>query len=506
MKDHPETDSDFWNTQLSKQIMENLPVGLLLYRADSTVITASHEFHRLIGSKPSDFQNLSVQTFLQNGGVDWKPDPSLPENRIESRFRTPKGTQINLEFVCKRIVCDNPDTDLFIMMIRDVGKFQRILRALTDSESRIRGYFQQDLVGMARLSADGGFLEANNTFCRITGRALDEMLKLNQADLLSDCNRLNCRSVLRNIVEGEVESSILEWELLRPDRSRTAVRVHLSAEPDMYGDSATIVAIYQDIESEREAIKSAEERRQQLIRTERLATLGTLAAGTAHEISNPNQVILGNIELARELWEPLKEQSRINGTTLPVPLERMDRYLDRISEGAARISEIVENLKTYVRSAESPLSQPTDINKVVSQAYAFLERTVNETTDCFTLKLEEALPPVMANPGLLTQVVVNLVMNACQALETRDAAIELRTLQNESEIILEVSDEGSGIPDEILTRITEPFVTSRRSDGGTGLGLSISEGIAHDYGGRLEFANRETRGAVARLILPVSTE
>ncbi|MDT8299736.1 MAG: ATP-binding protein, partial [Spirochaetaceae bacterium] len=275
------------------------------------------------------------------------------------------------------------------------------------------------------------------------------------------------------------------------------MRIHYSRENTPAGALETLVAIYEDITAEKESARAAEHRRQQLIRADRMSTLGTLTAGTAHEISNPNQVILGNAELAEETWSGLRRELQISD-------EKMSRYISRIVEGARRIDGIVENLKSYVRSAEAPGPELMNVNEAAMRAASLLDQIIEKSTAGFSIDLEPNLPPVSANPGRIEQVAVNFLMNACQALQDRSKNITLRTRHEGQYVTMEVADEGSGISEDLIDKITDPFVTSRRENGGTGLGLSVCDGIARDYNGILDFANRPEGGAVVRLHLPVA--
>ncbi len=255
--------------------------------------------------------------------------------------------------------------------------------------------------------------------------------------------------------------------------------------------------------------------REEAMRTSRLASLGELAAGVAHEINNPNALVLLNIPILQETWpaiaELLDEHYARNGDFKlgKVRYSRLRAWVpslqEEILDGARRIRRIVEDLKDFVRHTDSQKMKPVCVNKSVQAALRLLANTIKKATDTLRVDLAEDLPKVRGDFPRLEQVVVNLVVNACQALPKRSCAIRVTTRHDaESErIVLVVQDEGSGIAPENLQRITEPFFTTKRESGGTGLGLSVSARIVHEHNGKLFFASQPGQGTTVTLELPV---
>jgi polar amino acid transport system substrate-binding protein len=137
-----------------------------------------------------------------------------------------------------------------------------------------------------------------------------------------------------------------------------------------------------------------------------------------------------------------------------------------------------------------------------------VDNPLRKATQRFELELEDGLPAVRGSARRIEQVVVNLLLNACQALPDPARRVRLATRHDarRSAVVLEVHDEGVGIPPEHLSRLTDPFFTTKREAGGTGLGLSVSEGIVKEHGGALEFSSTVGAGTVVALVLPVMPE
>jgi len=268
--------------------------------------------------------------------------------------------------------------------------------------------------------------------------------------------------------------------------------------------------------AERErAVEELRSNQQQLVQADKMAALGVLVSGVAHEINNPNGFILLNMPALKESFldavETLDERFRREGDFLlgGLPYSRMRTeipgMLDEMAEGSRRIKRIVEDLKDFARSEEALRFAPIDLNAVVRAAVRLVEAPIRQATTRFETSYGD-LPKVQGSSQRIEQVVVNLVLNACQALPDPGRGIRVSTRYDEARgaVVLEVKDEGAGIPPEHLSRLTDPFFTTKRETGGTGLGLSVSDRIAKEHGGAIEFLSSPGEGTTARLTLPVA--
>ena len=246
-------------------------------------------------------------------------------------------------------------------------------------------------------------------------------------------------------------------------------------------------------------------------RATRLASLGELAAGMAHEINNPNGLILLNLptiidcfgDALREI-EAAGNEPELGGLDFPRVRTEVPELLREVQQAARRIKRIVDDLKDFVRQERNDDAATVDLNEVVRAAVRLLANPIKTATDHFALRLAAELPPVRGSFQRLEQVVVNLVMNACQALPQRQRRLQLSTVDvpQKGEVLLQVEDEGVGIEPADLPHLTDPFFTTRRDQGGTGLGLSVSARIVREHDGRLEFNSTPGRGTIVTLRLP----
>lgn len=271
-----------------------------------------------------------------------------------------------------------------------------------------------------------------------------------------------------------------------------------------------------EILERKKAAEAAEAKQQQLIQADKMATLGTLVSGVAHEINNPTGLILLNIPVLKKTFrvvqDSLEEQYEnsgdflVGGMKYSVLQKQIPQMLDETLGSAKRIKRIVSDLKDFARMESSELNGLVDINKVVEASTRLVTSTINSSSDNFLLNCELSLPLIQGNPQRLEQVVVNLIVNACQALQSKKQAVVVTTQHDKekNEVLIQVRDEGVGIGEENMSHILDPFFTTKRNEGGTGLGLSISSGIVKDHGGTLSFRSTPSKGTCVTLSLPTA--
>ncbi len=225
----------------------------------------------------------------------------------------------------------------------------------------------------------------------------------------------------------------------------------------------------------------------QLIQAEKLATMGTLAGGVAHEINNPLTAVLTNVQM-------LKMDARENDL----------ESLLLIEQGAKRCQTIVQKLMKYARKpAEQDLMKELDLNNVIQDTLTFLSYQL-EQENIKLVKRFSALHKIKGVPNELEQVFTNILLNAKDAIKATKSsgAIEISTFERNGLICAEIKDDGIGISKEHISKIFDPFFTTKDVGKGTGLGLSITYGIVEKHGGKIEASSREGKGSVFTISLP----
>jgi signal transduction histidine kinase len=250
-----------------------------------------------------------------------------------------------------------------------------------------------------------------------------------------------------------------------------------------------------------------EQRTQQLIHADRLASLGVLSAGIAHEINNPAAFITGNLYALARFWKILQPylKERIRQTpdeNVAKVLEEMPAMIDAMRTGAEQIAKIAAGLRAFSRK-DDPGKESVNLIDLIEEA---LDLTSYRLKHGVTVEKDIApdLPMVYANPQQLVQVFVNLIVNAADAIGPRDGQLTVTgRYSGDGRVRLDFIDNGSGIPPDRIKRIFEPFFTTKSKDEGTGLGLSITQGILADHHGAIEVDSDPGKGARFTIYLPV---
>ncbi len=277
-------------------------------------------------------------------------------------------------------------------------------------------------------------------------------------------------------------------------------------------------ALEKEVAERQRAMDELKVQQRQLIQADKMTSLGILVSGVAHEVNNPTGLILLNLPHLQKSWEDaepvLEEHYRLRGDFRLGWLQysRMRKEIPQMfaemQDGARRIKRIVEDLKDFARRDDADLSAAVDLNAVVAAALRLVDNSIRQATRRLSVDYGAEMPCFRGNHQRIEQVVVNLVLNACQALPDAESGIFLRTWYDAERrsVLLEVRDEGVGITPEQLPHLTDPFFTTKRETGGTGLGLSVSAGIVKEHGGSLAFCSAVGAGMTVTLALPVCQE
>jgi PAS domain S-box-containing protein len=278
--------------------------------------------------------------------------------------------------------------------------------------------------------------------------------------------------------------------------------------------SGTTLIAFRDISEHKEAEKRAKVEYEQLVQAGKMVSLGILVSGVAHEINNPNNSIILNVPLLSRMWYDarviLDEYMEVNGDFMLGNLrysyarERVPELFSGIMASSKRIKHIVRDLKDYARQGSTVMNEVIDINGVLKAAALLLDNQLQKATSRLSIVYGYGIPHFRGNFQKIEQVVINILQNACEAVEDKSKAIRARTgfEEGSGKIWLEVTDEGAGIGIEDLPHVTDPFFTTKRSCGGTGLGLSISSRIMQEHDGELTILSRRGEGTLVRLTFP----
>jgi PAS domain S-box-containing protein len=274
--------------------------------------------------------------------------------------------------------------------------------------------------------------------------------------------------------------------------------VTASALKDETGKVLVMLVIARDLTKQRETERATRQLEQQVLQSERLASVGMLAAGVAHEINNPLSYVRGNLELI--LRRIKQEPSTITGQS------EFAQLVDDARDGADRIARIVQGLQTFSRVERMPYS-PLSLQSALETAVSLSQNELKQGARL--LRSYAPTPAVMGDEGRLVQVFVNLLVNAAHALKGSVPAagnIQIITRTDaHGRAVAEVKDTGAGIPESHREQIFDAFFTTKPVGTGTGLGLSISRNIIEAHGGEISFESAVGRGTTFRVTLPAAT-
>ena len=382
------------------------------------------------------------------------------------------------------------------LLVAAVGVYAIVRRALgqaeevRQSEKRYRAIMEQSVAGIWVADADDWTLvDVNPAFCEYLGYERDELLGMQVGEFI-DRPPEELQFFYEHIMEqGALPPTEGRW--ISRDGERVDVRItsYLIRQDD--GD--LVCTVGQDVSEEKRL-------HDQLELTDRLASLGTLAAGVAHELNNPLSFIITNLHFLET------ESERFNREHPEFEFDDWTEALDQSQRGAERMKKIVDDLRSFYRS-DSPELSLVDVRKVLDSVVGLATSDLPESAEL--VERYEEVPPVEVNRSTLGQVFLNILINAVQSLQGGRAdqpdRITVETRQTDAgHVEVAISDTGVGIPPENFDRIFDPFFTTKPVGEGTGLGLSLSHNIVESFGGDITVDSEVGAGTTFRIELPAA--
>ena len=386
--------------------------------------------------------------------------------------------------------------------------------SLSESEDKFRNLTASALDGIILMDNEGYITYWNEAAAIIFGYTPEEALQHPIHSLINPRRESDDLSIKPMERVGTGANAAKAVAIVARNSDGDDVYVELSLSSTTIKGQWHAIWIVRDISERKQNEEENKKQQQHLIQADKMISLGLLVSGVAHEINNPNSIALLNIPILNRSWESAKpildEFYEENGdfAIAGVEYSNMRNQLPRISqeleESAMRIKQIVADLKDYARQETTGQQIPVDITEVVQYGVRLTSNSIRKSTNKFVTNYASEKLMVNANRQRLTQVVVNLIQNSCEALETTDASLIISTRYNEEMDGIEISilDEGAGIAQDELNQVTDPFFTTKRSIGGTGLGLSVSAGIVKEHNGVMNFYSEVGKGTEVVIVFP----
>ena len=412
---------------------------------------------------------------------------------MEVEFKKKNGEKITVLLTAYPIWNDRGEVVGYEGINLDITERKRIEEELRKANEFFVNLIQSSVDGIIAADMKGNILIFNRGAEALTGYRAEEVIgKIHITKIYPEGVAKEVMKRLRSPDYGGV-GKLAPSQLSVVDKEGREVPVQLSAALiyDRAGNEVASVGIFTDLRPRLEMERKLQETHLQLVSSEKMASLGKLAAGIAHEINNP----LGGILIYASLMiEDLPEGDP----------RRQD--LARIVSEAGRCKEIVKSLLEFARQTE-PKMEPTDVNRAITEGLFFLENQALFHNIRIVKNLDPFLPPVRGHAGQLKQVFMNIIVNAAEAMHGNGVlTIGTSSSSDRKRVIVEFTDTGEGIPPENLPRIFDPFFTTKGVGKGTGLGLATSYGIVQDHGGTIHVKSQVGEGTTFAIELPVWLE
>ncbi|SEJ77499.1 PAS domain S-box-containing protein [Sphingomonas sp. OV641] len=382
-----------------------------------------------------------------------------------------------------------------IRLLREIGdrtwatlERARSEERLNESEAQLSAFMENAPVAMHLKDGEGRYIRVNPELARASGLPAEQLIGLTAADVFTPTLAREVSRLEQRARAGETASAELETGLSEGYASVLTISFPV---PGVSGTART-GGFTIDLTQRKRAEEALARSREALYQTEKLTALGSLLAGVSHELNNPLSIVVA---------QAVMMERQAKGTELA---ERAFK----IRKAADRCARIVQTFLAMARAKE-PERRPVDLNQVAMAALDLAEYGLKTEGVRVERGFDEALPQIAADADQLHQIIINLLINAQHALadQAGERVVRITTAPGPEPmtVVLDVADNGPGVPEAMRRRIFEPFFTTKTQGEGTGVGLSFSQGLAEAHGGRLSLLSTRS-GATFRLTLPVDPQ
>jgi PAS domain S-box-containing protein len=463
-----------------RTVFETASVGIATSDASRRILRANTALQQMLGYTEEELQALGWAGLTHEGDeiLTDKGAIDLIQGRerafrAEKRYRHKDGEFIWVNVNASYVPATEVSSPGFTSIIVDVNDRKRAEQALRASEERWRSVFETCSVGIATSDENLRVATANATFQRMVGYSESELREMRWIDLTHEDDRSATEDLVRSLRDGQLLAYNMEKRYVRKDGETIWVNVYNTLVPATASTPAFFPAIIVDITDRIHAEGALHRSQAELARVARVTTMGELATSIAHEINQPLAAIVASGNACRR-W--LEKQN----------LTRAKESLERVIADADRACEVIKRVRSLTSKA-IPEQLELNINSVVKEILAITRGELRARQVSLQLQLNDDIPPVRGDKVQLQQVVLNLVMNAIEAMAAvtgRQRVLAIKSQRAEDGgAQVTVQDCGPGLAPSDAERIFRPFFTTK--SGGIGMGLSISTTIMEAHGGRL---------------------
>ncbi len=489
---------------LVSRIMETSPAGIVMVNREGQITFANPRAEQVLGLTKDELvrrtYNDPAWRITTYDGTTF-PDADLPFQRVATRGRPvfdvrhaivwPDGQRVLLSINAAPLFDEAGQVDGMVAIVEDVTDRVRTQQALKENEERYRALFERTNDAVFILSLGGVHLVVNQRAADLLGYAPDELVGMSIREVIVPAEIEQGLQRLAELLAGQT-LPVYERTFRHKDGTEIPVEVNAALVYDAAGRPLHVQSIVRDIaerkraeQALRESMEQLKEAQARLIRSAKMAAVGQLAAGVAHELNNPLTSMLGFAEIV------LQEIDQ--DAPYRADLETI------ISEGR-RARQIVLNLLDFSRQRK-PLRQPVDLNDILRKTLAVVHPHLQARGVTVRQSFEQDIGPLSLDTGQMQQVFLNLITNAVQAMP-EGGHLTIETRRVDDQVSVSISDTGEGISPEDEGHIFDPFYTTKTS--GTGLGLSVSLGIVEEHGGQITVESAPGGGCTFTVWLPAA--
>jgi two-component system NtrC family sensor kinase len=483
-----------------RDLFERVDQGICITTKEGKILDCNPALLKMLGyESKEEFLKLNVATDLYANPEDREEFQNLTERdghvkNYEVEFKKKNGDKLPILMTAHVRKNEKGEVTGYQGIIIDISERIRIEQELREKHGFLTNLLESSVDCIVVADMKGNVIFFNKSAEKLTGYSEEEVIGK------FHITRFYPREVAKDVMKklrsdnfggrGKLENLMLTIY----GKNNEELPVSLAASIVYEGEKEIAsLGIFTDLREKIKIERELQETQVRLLQSEKMASLGSLAAGVAHEINNPLGGILIFASLLMEDFEA-NDDPRVQD-------------LKKIVEEGTRCKEIVRSLLEFGRQTESKF-EPMDINKAIIDGLFFLENQVLFHDIRIIKQLDPALPLIQGNANQLKQVFMNIMVNAAEAMSDEGGSLTITTAksQDESSIIISFKDTGTGIPPEVQSRIFDPFFTTKEVGKGTGLGLSTSYGIIQSHHGNIEVESEVGKKTTFNILLPVSKE
>ena len=484
-----------------RRLFEASSAGMALTDLTSRYTATNSAFQNMLGYTHEEFKALTAieithpdERATSEAVVAEFASGTRQEYHVDKRYMKKNGTPLWVNVTITYVPATDVTPPMLQGVIINIDDRKRAEQALRASEERWRTVFETSSVGIATSDENLRVSTANSAFQRIVGYTENELREMKWLDLTHEDDRSVTEELIGSLLDGQLQAYNIEKRYRRKDGETIWVNVYNTRVPATATTPAFFPAIVVDITDRVRAEHALQRSQAELARVTRVTTMGELATSIAHEINQPLAAIVASANACRR-W--LEVQNLI----------RAKDSLERVIADADRASEVIKRVRSLTSNA--PLERlELNINVAVNDVLAITRGELQARQVFLQLQLNEDIPVVEGDKVQLQQVVMNLVMNAIDAMTAvtrRRRVLSIRSQRGEDGgVLVTVQDCGHGLDPASAERIFHPFFTSK--PGGMGMGLSISTSIVEAHGGRLWATPVRPFGTAFHFTLPRASE